>query len=347
MARPVAVKRRRKSSHADHPFFTAGAWAGQAAASGMHAWLSVLAAGRPPSEESKVIEVRNFGSNPGNLRMFAYAPSLRRVRGAPLIVVLHGCGQNAASFAADTGWIALAGQIGAALILPEQKRDNNRGRCFNWYRPGDVRRGEGEAFSIRQMIRTAIEHYGSDPKRIFIVGLSAGGAMTAALLAAYPRVFNAGAVVAGMPVGVARSGTTALLRMRRAERFQGAIALAEAVRGAAPPSKSRIWPRLSIWQGGGDRVVDPVNAERLALQWCSLQGVAGEAVSDTTPLPGIRRRTWTRRNREIVEFWTITGLAHGFPIAPHLPDGGRAGMGVVDAGISASAHIARFWGLYG
>lgn len=345
MARPVAVKRRRKSSNAGHPLFTAGAWTRQAAASGMHAWLSVLTAGRPPSEESKVIEVRNFGSNPGNLRMLTYAPSLRRVKGAPLILVLHGCGQGAASFAADTGWIALAGQIGAALILPEQKRDNNRGRCFNWYRPGDVQRGEGEAFSIRQMIRTAIGHYGSDPKRIFIVGLSAGGAMTAALLAAYPTVFNAGAVVAGMPVGVAWSSATALLRMRRADRFRGGAALAEGVRSAAPPSKSRIWPRLSIWQGGGDRVVDPVNAERLALQWCNLQGFAGEATSDTVPLPGIRRRIWSRRDREIVEFWTIAGLAHGFPITPRLPDGSRVGMGVVDAGISASAHIARFWGL--
>ena len=169
--------------------------------------------------------------------------------------------------------------------------------------------------------------------------------MTAALLAAYPTVFNAGAVVAGMPVGVAWSSATALLRMRRADRFRGGAALAEGVRSAAPPSKSRIWPRLSIWQGGGDRVVDPVNAERLALQWCNLQGFAGEATSDTVPLPGIRRRIWSRRDREIVEFWTIAGLAHGFPITPHLPDGSRVGMGVVDAGISASAHIARFWGL--
>lgn len=307
----------------------------------------MLTAGRSASQDAGVIEVGNFGSNPGNLRMFAYAPSLGRVKGAPLIVVLHGCGQGAASFAADTGWIALAQRIGAALLLPQQKRDNNRGRCFNWYRPGDIRRGEGEALSIRQMIRTAIEHYGSDRKRIFIVGLSAGGAMAAALLAAYPALFNAGAVVAGMPVGVARSGTTALLRMRRADRFQGPIALAEAARNTAPPSKSRIWPRLSIWQGDKDRVVDPANAERLALQWCTLQGIAGEAIDDTAPFPGIRRRIWNRRDREIVEFWTIAGLAHGFPIDQHLPAGGRPGMGVIDAGISASVHIARFWGLYG
>lgn len=342
----MAVKRRRKYLRADQPFFASGVLAGQIVTSGVAAWLSLVNAGRPINQDGRVIEVSEFGSNPGKLRMFAYAPNRRLVKGAPLIVVMHGCGQGAASFATETGWIALAEQIGAALVLPEQRSDNNRGRCFNWYRPGDVRRGTGEALSVRQMIRTAIERYSADPKRIFIVGLSAGGAMAVALLAAYPTVFNAGAIVAGMPVGLARSGVMALIRMHRADRLLGATALAEAVRHAAPPSKSRIWPRLSIWQGGNDRVVDPANAECVALQWCTLQGFAGAATSDTVPLPGVRRRVWSRHERAIIEFWTIAGLGHGFPIDARLSDGGRVGFGVVEAGVSAAAHIARFWGLY-
>lgn len=313
---------------------------------GVAAWLSLLSAGRPMGQEGRVIEVGEFGSNPGNLRMFAYAPSRQPVKGAPLIVVMHGCGQGAASFAMESGWIALAEQIGAALVLPEQKSDNNQGRCFNWYRPGDVRRGSGEALSVRQMIRSALERYHSDPKRIFIVGLSAGGAMALALLAAYPSVFNAGAIVAGMPVGAARSGVMALVRMRHADQWGQATALAAAARHAAPPSKSRIWPRLSLWQGDNDKVVDPANAEQIALQWRTLQGVAEDATSDTTPRPGVRRRAWSRGGRTALEFWTIAGLGHGFPIDPRLPDGGRAGFGMVEAEISATAHIARFWGLH-
>jgi poly(hydroxyalkanoate) depolymerase family esterase len=319
--------------------------AGQIVGGAARSWLSFLPTDRANSHVGRVIEVTDFGSNPGNLRMFVYAPSRRIGKGAPLIVVLHGCGQSAASFAAETGWVALAEQRGASLLLPEQKRDNNRGNCFNWYRPGDVRRGEGEAHSVRQMVRAATERFGSDPKRIFIVGLSAGGAMTAALLAAYPTVFNAGAVIAGMPVGAAFNGTTALLRMHRAEQFRGASALADSVRSAAPVSKSRLWPRLSIWQGGNDRVVDPANAERLALQWCTLHGFSETATSDTMPLPGARRRVWNRRERALIELWTIEGFGHGVPMDVRSPGYAQVGSGVPYVGVSAADHIARFWRL--
>ena len=149
-----------------------------------------------------------------------------------MVVVLHGCGQQAAAFAADSGWIALADELGFALLLPEQVSENNRGRCFNWFRPDDVRRGSGEAMSIRQMIRVAAARYGSDPKRLFIAGFSAGGGMAAAMLAAYPAVFAAGGVAAGMPVGCAHSQVGAMLHMRRADSTRSRAALAGDVRAA-------------------------------------------------------------------------------------------------------------------
>jgi poly(3-hydroxybutyrate) depolymerase len=77
-----------------------------------------------------------FGSNPGALRMHVYAPA-RLWAGRPLVVVLHGCRQDAASFANDAGWIAIAQQFRVALLLPEQTYENNKGRCFNWFRPDD------------------------------------------------------------------------------------------------------------------------------------------------------------------------------------------------------------------
>ncbi|HLZ66097.1 MAG TPA: PHB depolymerase family esterase [Aliidongia sp.] len=197
----------------------------------------------------RISEIAKFGSNPGGLRMFVYTPPGGLAPGAPLIVVLHGCGQDAAGFAENAGWLALARSIGAALVLPQQGTENNRGRCFNWYRPQDTKRGSGEAMSIRQMVRTATGLFDSDRRRIFVVGLSAGGAMAVALLAAYPAVFAAGAVVASVAVGTASSPLQALARLRRVDPTRSRAALVEAVRAAAPASRDRVWPRLSIWQG--------------------------------------------------------------------------------------------------
>ena len=173
-----------------------------------------------------VTRVTAFGSNPGELGMLVYAPPGLRA-GRPLVVVLHGCGQDAANFAADAGWIALARNFGLALLIPEQAQGNNRNRCFNWFRPEDVRRGGGEAMSIRQMVRVAAARFGSDKRRIFIVGFSAGGGMAAAMLAAYPAVFAAGAVVAGMPVGSARTMMGAVMHMRRADQHHPAFGVAQ------------------------------------------------------------------------------------------------------------------------
>ena len=138
--------------------------------------------------------------------------------------------------------------------------------------PSDAYRlaDHGEALSIRQMVAAAVERFASDPGRVFIAGLSAGGAMAAAMLAAYPDVFAAGVVVAGLPVGAAASTSEALRRMAEAGPARSPAAWAEQVRHAAPPGYPGPWPRLSIWHGGADGVVDPANARLLAAQWSAL-----------------------------------------------------------------------------
>jgi len=285
-----------------------------------------------------------FGSNPGALKMLVYAPVGLRT-GRPLVVVLHGCGQDAAAFAADAGWIALAERCQLALVVPQQSFENNRGRCFNWFRPDDVRRGSGEAMSIRQMIKYATKRFDSDSRRVFVVGFSAGGGMAAALLAAYPAVFAAGAIVAGLPVGAARTTVGAMLAMRRADRGRTRLALADAVRSAARSRSRKAWPRVSIWQGERDRTVDPANAEALAAQWSELHGY-GPAPATDQAASGIRRRTWGRPNRlPAVDLWTLAHVGHGFPVDPRRPASGRAGAWVVDAGLCAAQHIAAFWDL--
>ncbi|CAH0174862.1 PHB depolymerase family esterase [Roseomonas sp. CECT 9278] len=298
-----------------------------------------------PPRAGRVTEVARFGSNPGALRMLAYTPPRRPRPGAPLIVVLHGCRQTAEAFAAAAGWIDLAAARGIPLLLPEQRTENNPHRCFNWFKPGDTGRGRGEALSIRQMVRSATQLYDSDPRRVFIVGLSAGGAMAAGMLAAYPATFAAGAVVAGMPVGSANTPHLALLRMHRADPFGTRAGLEAAVRARSSLRGERAWPRLSIWQGALDRTVDPANAELLAAQWSALHGFGAAPTTDAEAAPGARRRAWGRDARTAVELWTIEGMAHGFPVDPALRGGGTPGAWVVDAGVAAALRIAAFWRL--
>ncbi|WP_431281512.1 extracellular catalytic domain type 1 short-chain-length polyhydroxyalkanoate depolymerase [Humitalea sp. 24SJ18S-53] len=293
----------------------------------------------------RITEIPAFGSNPGGLRMLVYAPARPPRPGAPLIVVLHGCRQGAEAFATDAGWLALADRLRIPLLLPEQSTLNNRHRCFNWYRPSDTGRGGGEAMSIRQMVRAATRHFGTDRRRLFIVGLSAGGAMAVAMLAAYPAVFAGGACVAGMPAGTASSGPMALLRMHRADPYRSRAGLVAAVHASAPPRGKQPWPRLSIWQGEQDRTVNPANAEVLAAQWSGLHGLDPDPATDAAVAPGIRRRTWGRAARPAVELWTIAGLGHGFPIQQAAPGGGRPGPWVLEAGLPAARHIAAFWGI--
>jgi poly(hydroxyalkanoate) depolymerase family esterase len=234
-----------------------------------------------PNAAGRVVEIPEFGSNPGQLKMFVYTPIKPLRPNGPLIVVLHGCGQQAGSFATDAGWLALANHFGIPLLLPEQMLQNNRGRCFNWYRPGDNRRGNGEAMSIRQMVRVAVKSFSCSQRQVFVVGLSAGGALAATLLAVYPAVFNAGAVVAGMPVGSASNITSALLRMHRANPLATRSTLVAAVRSQQSSSRSRKWPRISVWHGGQDRTIDPANGEALAASGANYMATLGLQISTT------------------------------------------------------------------
>jgi len=290
----------------------------------------------PAPPGGQALEVPRFGTNPGGLTMKLYVPPSPPRPGAPLLVLLHGCGQDATSFAAAAGWMALADRLGAPLLLPEQTARNNQGRCFNWFEPGDIARDAGEAASIRQMVQAVIDRWGCDRQRVFVAGLSAGGAMAAAVLAAYPEVFAAGAVVAGLPAGGASDARSAMACMAGAGAELDGPGWADRARALAPPGYAGRWPRMAIWQGLADPVVDPANAGKLAAQWVALHGQGSTPTRDLSPRPGVHRRVW----RDAVESWTIDGMAHGFPVA-HA----SAEPFVLDAGIDASVEIARFWRL--
>lgn len=274
--------------------------------------------------------------------MWSWAPQ-GLPKGAPLVVVLHGCGQSAQGFAVGAGWLTLAQRRGFALLAPEQTRTNNPARCFNWFEPHDTARGRGEAASVRAMIDRMFELHRLDRRRVFVTGLSAGGCMALALMAAYPELFEAGGVVAAAPVGAASNLREAMIVLGHppAVDQQALAAHARAAGGHAGR-----WPRLAIWQGQADRTVAPANAHAIAVQWLALQGLS-DLPPDVEELGPVRRSVWPDRwGKPVVELDLVEGLGHGAPIAASGPHAlGRPGAFLLEAGVSSTAEIARFFGL--
>lgn len=287
-------------------------------------------------------EFSEFGSNPGNLIARSYVPPDLGA-GAPLVVVLHGCTQTASSYNRGAGWTSAADENGFALLFPEQQRANNPNLCFNWFSPADAGRGRGEALSIIQMVRDLCSRRALDQTRVYITGLSAGGAMTAAMLATYPDVFAAGAVIAGLPFGTASSVPEAFERMRGQSSF-GPGQLTELVRSASEHTGQ--WPALSIWHGSSDQTVDASNATALVNQWRGLHGVAATPSASET-VAGQLRRVWCNGDGlEVIEEYVIADMGHGTPIHPAPANHGEAtGPYMLDAGISSTRRIVAFWKL--
>jgi poly(hydroxyalkanoate) depolymerase family esterase len=292
---------------------------------------------------SPLVETKGFGANPGDLRMFSFVPdSLQPAPG--LVVVLHGCGQTAAGYDLGAGWSTLAKHYGFALLMPEQQPSNNANLCFNWFNPDDTARGRGEACSIRQMIARMAKDHQIDAHRIFVTGLSAGGAMTTVMLGTYPEVFAAGAVIAGLPYGVATNVREALSGMFQS-RARPAGELGDLVRKAS--NHRGPWPKISVWHGSADRTVNPANANEIVKQWLDLHQLSSAPMSEGT-VDGYPRQIWWNADGEtIVESYTITDMAHGTPLGTAANDEryGTQGAFLIEAGISSSYHIANFFGL--
>ena len=292
--------------------------------------------------QHRLQEVASFGSNPGNLRMRVYAPDAL-VRDPALVVAMHGCTQTAAAYEYGTGWSTLADRFGFVVIYPEQQRSNNPQGCFSWFLRDDIARDGGEALSIRQMVEQAIIEYGIDRRRVFVTGLSAGGAMSCVMLAAYPEVFAGGAIIAGLPYGCAASLEEAYECM-----FQGCTASTRALgdRVRAASRHNGPWPKISIWHGSEDPIVNPANADGILRQWINVHGLSTHpAIEDV--VDGYSRRLWRNATETVIEAFSIAGMGHGVPLATSADaqSCGAAGEFLFDVGISSTYHIARFFGL--
>lgn len=285
-----------------------------------------------------------FGTNPGGLSAKIHIP--KRIAETPaLVVVLHGCTQSAGGYDHGSGWSQLADEHGFLLLFPEQQRTNNPNLCFNWFSPADNGRDLGEALSIRQMIMAMVNVHGADPSRIFVTGLSAGGAMTSVMLACYPELFAGGAIIAGLPHGSASNIPQALEAMRAPEAHDGKE-LGNRVRRASDHDGP--WPRISIWHGSADATVSSANADAILAQWLSVHDLDA-APNAVEQIAGHRRRAWNDADgRPLVEDYRIANMSHGTPLATSGKDAcGTVMPHMIEAGISSTRRIAESWGLLG
>lgn len=290
--------------------------------------------------------VTGFGSNPGNLAMYVHRPASLPADPA-VVVALHGCTQSAQVYADNSGLAAFADRHGFLLVLAQTSASNNPNSCFNWFQAADNRRGQGEAASVRQMVAHAESAYGADPSRTFVTGLSAGGAMTAVVLAAYPDVFEAGAVIAGIPYDCTRDTGPFTCMNPGTDRTPSAWA--QRVRDAHP-SYTGPWPRVAIWHGNDDTTVVPMNAGELRDQWTAVHGLGQVPDRTGTIGPnGTRREQYLDGGEVAVEVDRVPSTGHGTPVDPGSgPEQcGATGTPHFIDSICSSYWVSEFFGLAG
>ncbi|WBO68669.1 extracellular catalytic domain type 1 short-chain-length polyhydroxyalkanoate depolymerase [Streptomyces camelliae] len=309
--------------------------------------VTPLAPATPAAAASGTFQqVTSFGSNPGNLAMYEYAPA-NLPADAPLVVALHGCTQSASDYHTHSGWQKFADEWGFAVVYPQTSTANNSLSCFSWFDSTKDTRDEGEAASVKQMVDTAVAQYGSDRGRVFVTGLSAGGGMTADLLADYPDVFAAGAVDSGLPAQCATTQSAASGCQYSSQNLTPQQ-WGDKVRNAYP-GYTGPWPRVAIWQGTSDTTVTPVNGTELRDQWTDVWGVGQTASSTQTLTGGTTESIYDDSSgKPAVALFSVSGMTHGLAVNPGsgADQCGSTGTYYLTS-ICSSYYTAKFWGLDG
>jgi poly(hydroxyalkanoate) depolymerase family esterase len=266
--------------------------------------------------------------------------------GAAMVVFLHGCGQKSSTILENAGWQKVANTFKFVLLLPVQQSNNNYYRCFNWFESENNQRDKGELKEIVDEVQRQIRIHDLDRKRIFVAGFSAGGAMAAAALAAYPEQFAAGAILAGVPYGCANSLTAGLDCMKMRGRTRTPEEWGNAVRVAS--SYSGKWPRVSIWHGRLDDVVVSKTGLESLKQWTNIHGVSWEDV-DSIQKEGFSLRSYKDKNGvTVVEYWEFEEMRHAIPIdpGPSIESCGTATEYITPMKVCAAYRLVTFFGLH-
>ncbi len=298
---------------------------------------------------AQISPVSNFGSDPGNLNMYTYIPA-GIPSNAPLVLVMHGCTQDANSYANESDWNSLADEYKFYIIYAEQPSANNSSKCFNWFENGDTNRGFGEAASLKSMVDYMKSNYSVDNNRVYVTGFSAGGAMTTVMLATYPEVFDAGAVMSGLPHDVANGSTQAFQAMFGNVNLSPSQ-LGNKVRNAS--SHTGPWPTVSIFHGTSDYTVYYMNENEVMEQWTNVHGIdQSPEVNDPAYLGNstvTKKEYHDGSGNPLVISYSFDAMGHTIAIDPGTGanQGGNTGSYTKDVNFWSSFYAAEFFGLMG
>ena len=279
-----------------------------------------------PAPDGARFEERTFSNGAGSRTYKVYVPSGHSGAALPVIVMLHGCTQDPDDFAAGTRMNEIAEEQRFLVVYPRQSQSANMQKCWNWFNAADQQRGAGEPSLIAGIALDAVAEFSADPGRVYVAGLSAGGAAAAVLAATYPDVFAAVGIHSGLAHGAAFDIPSAFAAMSGKVVAPGA-----GNSGAAIPT--------IVFHGDSDRTVNSVNADRAIAQARPEQTLRRTVTSGKTPagMSYTRSIEFDGEERAILEQWTLHGAGHAWS------GGSPAGSYVDPRGPDASREMTRFF----
>jgi poly(hydroxyalkanoate) depolymerase family esterase len=284
---------------------------------------------------------RSFACAAGSRKYKLYVPHRRHAGKRALLVMLHGGTQDADDFAAGTRMNGVAEEHGVIVAYPSQCRIANSSLCWNWFHPEHQKRGAGEPCIIAGITSEIVAEYDVDPRRVFVAGLSAGGAMAAVMGATYPEVYAAIGVHSGLPYKSATDVASAFAAMRGDPGLRG-----QRKPRRAAANDPRV--RTIVFHGDADRIVHPSNAAKI-IEAQARPGDSVERAKARSSARGAYTRAVTRdkTGSAVVEQWLIHGSGHawsggspdGTYTDPHGPDASREMLRFFRGEARATAEI--------
>jgi poly(hydroxyalkanoate) depolymerase family esterase len=284
-----------------------------------------------PTPEGAQFRSRTWSGVAGSREYRLFVPSGAKGgasgRGAPLILMLHGCAQDPDDFAVGTGMNELAETRGCLVVYPKQPKSANNLACWNWFNLKDQARDSGEPAILAGLTRAVIAEFGVDANRVFVAGLSAGGAMAAILATTYPDVFDAAGIHSGLPHGAASDMGAAFNAMRNGASGETAL---------SAPAKVR----TIVFHGDADRTVHPSNGEQIvAAARAALKAPVAKTQRGRSAGGVSYERTVIaeKRGAPRIEYWSLEGAGHAW-------SGGHPGGSYTNPhGPDASSEMLRFF----